>query len=58
MTVGDGIKRAAQATKNVTEKVVDVVEAKVNDVTDAVEGSIHTVGEKIHRAVGRDEAEK
>jgi len=58
MTVGDSIKRAAQGTKNVTEKVVDAVETKVSDVTDTVQDALHDAGEKIHGAVGRDEDEK
>ena len=40
MTVGDSIKRAAQGTKNVTEKVVDAVETKVSDVTDTVQDAV------------------
>lgn len=58
MTVGDSVKRAAEGTKNVTEKVVDAVEAKVSDVTDTVENAVHGAGEKIHGAVGRDEEKK
>ena len=35
MTAGESIKKAAQGTKNVTDRVVDAVEDKVDDVTDA-----------------------
>ncbi|NNC12111.1 hypothetical protein HII28_09500 [Planctomonas sp. JC2975] len=41
MTAGDGIKKGAEGTKNVTDKVVDSVEKKINDVTDAVARGIH-----------------
>ncbi len=55
MTVGDSIKRAAQGTKNVTEKVVDAVETTVSDVTDTAQDALHNAGEKIQGAVGHDE---
>ncbi|GGI74906.1 hypothetical protein G3N30_10865 [Microbacterium lacticum] len=55
MTVGDSIKRAAEGTKNVTEKAVDAVETKVSDVTDTVQDALHDAGQKIQGAVGRDE---
>jgi hypothetical protein len=41
MTAGEGIKKGAEGTKNVTDKVVDSVEKKINDVTDAVAKGIH-----------------
>ena len=57
MTVGDSIKRAAEGTKNVTEKAVDAVETKVSDVTDTVQDALHDAGQKIQGAVGRDGSE-
>lgn len=54
MTAGDSIKKAGQATKNVTDRVVDAVEGKINDVTDAVQDTLREAGNKIHQAAGGD----
>ncbi|SDY52695.1 hypothetical protein [Herbiconiux ginsengi] len=54
MTAGENIKKGAENTKNVTDKVVDAVEEKVNQVTDAVEGAFHKAGDKIHAAASQD----
>ncbi len=54
MNVGDSIKKAAEGTKNVTERVVDAVEGKINDVTDAVQDTFRDAGNKVHEAAGGD----
>jgi len=57
MTAEDSVKHAAEGTKNAADRVVDTVEGKINDVTDAVEEAMRDAGDKIHRAAGGD-AEK
>ncbi len=52
MTAGEGIKKGAEGTKNVTDKVVDAVEGKINDVTDTVEHALKAAGGKVHEAAG------
>lgn len=58
MTAGEGIKKAADGTKHVTDRVVDAVEDKVNDVTDAVQDALQRAGDKIHGAASRPESQK
>lgn len=58
MTAGDSIKKAAQGTKNVTERVVDAVEGTINDVTDSVQGAVQHAGDKIHSAAGGEASER
>lgn len=58
MTVGDSIKRAAQGTKNVTDKVVDAVESKISDVTDTIHDAAYDASDRIHKATGREPKEK
>lgn len=53
MTAGDRIKRAAEGTKNVTGRVVDAVETKINDVTDTVQDAVHDAGDRVHDVAGR-----
>lgn len=53
MTAGEGIKKGAEGTKNVTDHVVDSVEGTINSVTDSVEKALKTAGEKIHEAASR-----
>ncbi len=55
MTAGEGIKKAGEATKNLTDRVVDAVEDKVNEVTDIVQDALHRSGENIHKAAGQSE---
>lgn len=54
MTAGESIKKAAQGTKNVTERVVDAVEDKIGDVTDAVQDALQKAGDKVHEATDSD----
>jgi hypothetical protein len=54
MTAGESIKKAAQGTKNVTDRVVDAVEDKVDDVSDTVQDALQKAGDKIHKAAGGD----
>lgn len=58
MTAGEGIKKAAEGTKNVTGRVVDAVEDKVNEVTDTVQHALHRSGENIHEAAGQPKTPK
>ncbi len=58
MTAGEGIKTGAEATKNDTDRAVDAVEAKVNEVTDTVADALNTAGEKIHAAAGKPSKEQ
>ncbi len=53
MTAGEGIKKGAAGTKHVTDKSVDAVEAKVNEVTDTVAGALNTAADKIHDQAGQ-----
>jgi hypothetical protein len=53
MTAGDSIKHAAEGTKKVTDRVVDAVETKVNEVTDTVQEALKGAGDKVHHAAGR-----
>lgn len=53
MTAGEGIKKAADETKQVADRVVDAVEDKVNDVTDAVQDALQRAGDRIHGAASR-----
>jgi hypothetical protein len=39
MSVGDNIKSASEGASHLTQRVVDAIEKKVNDVTEAVEGA-------------------
>lgn len=55
MTAGEGIKKAGKGVKNVTDRVVDAVEGKVNEVTDIVQDALHRSGENIHKAAGQPE---
>ena len=57
MTSGEGVKKASQQAKDVTDRTVDAVEGKINTVTDAIEGAFHRTGSKIHEAAGRSETE-
>lgn len=56
MTAGESIKKGAATARRVTDRVVDAVEDRVDDVTEAVEGALHTAGEKIHHVAGRADA--
>lgn len=56
MTAGESFKKGAASARRVTDRVVDAVEDRVDDVTEAVEGALHTAGEKIHHVAGRDDA--
>ena len=53
MTAGEGIKRGAEGTKNVTDKTVDAVENKVNDVTSAVGHAMESAVNSVHRAASK-----
>jgi hypothetical protein len=57
MTTGEGIKKAGERAKDVTDRVVDAVEGKVNDLTDVVEGALDRTGTKVHEAAGRPETD-
>jgi hypothetical protein len=54
MTAGEGIKKGAAGAKNVTEKSVDAVEKKIDEVTDTVEHALRTAADKIHEQAGQD----
>ncbi len=54
MTAGEGIKKGAEGAKNVTEKSVDAVGAKVNEITTTVSDALGTAAEKIHAQAGED----
>ncbi len=57
MTAGEGIKKTAEGTKKVTDRVVDAVEDKVADVTDG--GAVHRGADKVRGAASHDsESEK
>ena len=58
MTAGEGVKKAAEGAKNVTDRVVDAVEAKINQATDAVEDAVHRGGAKVHEAASQSDATK
>lgn len=53
MTTGQGVKKAGERAKDVTDRTVDAVEGKINDLTDAIEGALHRTGTKVHEAAGR-----
>ncbi|WP_251439850.1 hypothetical protein [Microbacterium sp. USTB-Y] len=55
MSVGDHIKSASENASNLTKRVVDAVENKVDDVTEAVEGAAQAAGEKIRHVAGSDD---
>jgi len=52
MTAGEGIKKGAEGTKDVTDKSVNAVEAKIDEVTDTVENALKTAAGSIHRQAG------
>ncbi len=54
MTAGDGIKHGAEGAKNVTDKVVDSVEQKIDEVATTVGGALGSATEAIRHAVGKD----
>jgi hypothetical protein len=55
MSVGDHIKSASEGASHLTQRIVDAVENKVNDVTDAVEDAAHAVGKKVRDIAGSDD---
>lgn len=56
MTTGEQIKKASEGAKKSTDKVVDAIEDKINEVTDAVEGALRRAGDRIHKAAGGPES--
>ncbi len=52
MSVGDHIKSASDGASDLTKRVVDAVEKKVDDVTEAVEGAARAVGDKVRDIAG------
>ncbi|CAN5322990.1 hypothetical protein BH09ACT6_BH09ACT6_03330 [soil metagenome] len=54
MTAGESIKKGAEGTKNLTDKIVDAVEGKINDITDSVEKGLQAAGDKIHEAASQE----
>ncbi len=57
MTAGEGIKKGAEGTKPVTDRVVNAVEGKINDVTDMPGTGVRTAGTKAHGAVAQPRRE-
>ncbi|NNC14072.1 hypothetical protein HII28_19615 [Planctomonas sp. JC2975] len=58
MTAGEGIKKGAEGTKKVTDRVVDSVEKKINDVTDTVSHAMGSATDGIHHAASQDRTPK
>ena len=54
MTAGESIKKSAEAAKDVTDKTVDAVDDKINELTDTVAGALKDVADKIHHQAGQD----
>lgn len=52
MTAGEGVKKGAEGTKNVTDRVVDSVEKKINDVTNSVSHALGAAADGVHHAAG------
>jgi len=58
MTAGEGIKKGAEGTKNVTDRVVDSVEKKINDVTSSVNHGLGAAADAVHHAASQDDRAK
>ncbi|MHA7984892.1 hypothetical protein ACX9R5_03720 [Rathayibacter sp. CAU 1779] len=58
MTAGESLKKSAEGTKNVTDRVVDSVEKKINDVTDTVSHAMGSAADGIHHAASQDQSPK
>lgn len=54
MTAGESIKKSAEGAKDVADKSVDAVEAKINEITSTVEDALKGAADKIHHQAGQD----
>jgi len=58
MSVGDHIKSASEGASHLTQRVVDAIEKKVNDITEAVEDAAATTAKKVRDIAGDNDAER